>query len=892
MSIRSMSFVPSVALILAACSSDVGVQNQVNVPPAVAINSPVTGDVFETAALLRFEGVVSDGNRLADLTRVWWSSDQDGELGLADLVAPDEFGNTVFETALSDGLHTITLAATDGAGETAFDTISVEVIGGPQLPTVEYIQPTDFDSFELGEDIDIVALVSDPQDSPDTLWVTLVWTAADSGGVETFLYEDVAAANGSVRVTWPSPDVGAYNLVLAAEDTEGNITDASLTLFVADPNDVDVDGDGFSPNSGDCDDNDASAFPGADETCGDGDDNDCNGAIDDADLDQDQHIDVLCAAYTGALPVDDCNDNNGTILPGAPESLNGIDDDCDTYIDEGTVVFDDDGDCFCEQGPCTGSFENCPSTVLDGDCNDADDTVHPGAFDTPDTNYADEDCDGIDGVVTDGVFVAPGGSDSGNCAFGTPCSTISYAVGRAAATNKQVVNIRAGNYSGSFAVTSNVTLVGGFDSTWARDVTGASGHTVRFTGTTLSGEYVGIQVRGATFAAMDMQLAGANVPNSGIGKSSYTIHSASGSTVTLERVTVDAGDAGPGAIGSSGSSGPEPANRNGSRGGNGENHGTFDACRDSQAAGGAPGTNSACSGATTGGRGGLGGKGDERCCTFANACAACSLWNNDACDAQGGSTGSNASTLSGTSGRGGSAGSGDSSGSCTPSVGTGSDGNAGVTGTDGAGGNGSTGNGSLASSLWWRAGSGAAGWIGIHGGGGGGGGGAGACDDGFFGSDFGGNGGGGGGAGGCRAGTSGQGGSGGGGSFAIFAAGGVVTLLDSRLNLGSGGRGGNGGDGGSGGDGGTGNQGGQSTGFEAGRGGNGGRGGHSGGGGGGGGGHSVGVYSVGAVVTTPGTTASSPAPGVGGAGGRSARNTSTTNGQSGNGGQGGLVVTH
>ena len=680
MSIRSMSFVPSVALILAACSSDVGVQNQVNVPPAVAINSPVTGDVFETAALLRFEGVVSDGNRLADLTRVWWSSDQDGELGLADLVAPDEFGNTVFETALSDGLHTITLAATDGAGETAFDTISVEVIGGPQLPTVEYIQPTDFDSFELGEDIDIVALVSDPQDSPDTLWVTLVWTAADSGGVETFLYEDVAAANGSVRVTWPSPDVGAYNLVLAAEDTEGNITDASLTLFVADPNDVDVDGDGFSPNSGDCDDNDASAFPGADETCGDGDDNDCNGAIDDADLDQDQHIDVLCAAYTGALPVDDCNDNNGTILPGAPESLNGIDDDCDTYIDEGTVVFDDDGDCFCEQGPCTGSFENCPSTVLDGDCNDADDTVHPGAFDTPDTNYADEDCDGIDGVVTDGVFVAPGGSDSGNCAFGTPCSTISYAVGRAAATNKQVVNIRAGNYSGSFAVTSNVTLVGGFDSTWARDVTGASGHTVRFTGTTLSGEYVGIQVRGATFAAMDMQLAGANVPNSGIGKSSYTIHSASGSTVTLERVTVDAGDAGPGAIGSSGSSGPEPANRNGSRGGNGENHGTFDACRDSQAAGGAPGTNSACSGATTGGRGGLGGKGDERCCTFANACAACSLWNNDACDAQGGSTGSNASTLSGTSGRGGSAGSGDSSGSCTPSVGTGSDGNAGVTG--------------------------------------------------------------------------------------------------------------------------------------------------------------------------------------------------------------------
>ncbi len=48
-----------------------------------------------------------------------------------------------------------------------------------------------------------------------------------------------------------------------------------------DPNDND--GDGFPAFDGDCDDSDASAYPGASEVCGDGADNDCNGLADGAD---------------------------------------------------------------------------------------------------------------------------------------------------------------------------------------------------------------------------------------------------------------------------------------------------------------------------------------------------------------------------------------------------------------------------------------------------------------------------------------------------------------------------------------------------------------------------------------------------------------------------------
>ena len=49
--------------------------------------------------------------------------------------------------------------------------------------------------------------------------------------------------------------------------------------FIDNPDD-DYDGDGFTENEGDCDDNQALAFPSGEEIC-DGIDNNCDGVIDD-----------------------------------------------------------------------------------------------------------------------------------------------------------------------------------------------------------------------------------------------------------------------------------------------------------------------------------------------------------------------------------------------------------------------------------------------------------------------------------------------------------------------------------------------------------------------------------------------------------------------------------
>jgi len=85
---------------------------------------------------------------------------------------------------------------------------------------------------------------------------------------------------------------------------------------------TDTDGDGFSSDQ-DCDDNDNTIFPGAPETPYDGVDSDCDG-LDPDDVDVDGFPSTLVIGGT------DCDDDNNTVFPGALEIPDdGIDQDCD-----------------------------------------------------------------------------------------------------------------------------------------------------------------------------------------------------------------------------------------------------------------------------------------------------------------------------------------------------------------------------------------------------------------------------------------------------------------------------------------------------------------------------------------------------------------------------------
>ncbi|MCP4810389.1 MAG: hypothetical protein GY913_22720 [Proteobacteria bacterium] len=93
----------------------------------------------------------------------------------------------------------------------------------------------------------------------------------------------------------------------------------------------------------------------------------------------------------GYLVDEDCDDNDGTVWPGAIEVCDGVDQDCDDLVDEGVLSTfyrdaDEDGD-----GSDEDTIERCdkPDGYVNtgGDCDDDDADIHPNA---------DEICDGID----------------------------------------------------------------------------------------------------------------------------------------------------------------------------------------------------------------------------------------------------------------------------------------------------------------------------------------------------------------------------------------------------------------------------------------------------------------------------------------------------------------
>jgi hypothetical protein len=105
-----------------------------------------------------------------------------------------------------------------------------------------------------------------------------------------------------------------------------------------------------------------------------------------------------CTPPEGHVEVgDDCDDRDASVLPGAQDYCNGIDDDCDGAIDPDVTTWyaDADDDSF---GTVELTFEACtppPGFVaIAGDCDDGDDAVFPGAG--PETcDGRDEDCDGL-----------------------------------------------------------------------------------------------------------------------------------------------------------------------------------------------------------------------------------------------------------------------------------------------------------------------------------------------------------------------------------------------------------------------------------------------------------------------------------------------------------------
>ena len=180
---------------------------------------------------------------------------------------------------------------------------------------------------------------------------------------------------------------------------------------------LDVDGDGYSSDV-DCNDDDASVFPSAQEIC-DGVDNDCDALIDSDDdsLEADAwYADGDADGFGAGDPTlscdmpdgfvsnaDDCDDNSARISPDGVEECDGADNDCNGTVDDlppdfedpfFAVYLDSDGDGF---GDVNTLFYACDTSdgVVDiaDDCDDSNAAIYPDAEEVCDA--IDNDCDSI-----------------------------------------------------------------------------------------------------------------------------------------------------------------------------------------------------------------------------------------------------------------------------------------------------------------------------------------------------------------------------------------------------------------------------------------------------------------------------------------------------------------
>lgn len=210
--------------------------------------------------------------------------------------------------------------------------------------------------------------------------------------------DDLIVQSISALPPFTSPSGGGFQL---APGTETSITVqflpttyapvmGSLTITSNDPDQsqlvlplqgatiTDLDGDGYKnvvAGGDDCDDDDDNIHPGADDEWYDGIDSDCAG---NNDYDQDgDGYETMVWNDDSRQGGGDCQDNNASMHPGAPDAwYDGVDSNCDGHDD-----FDQDGD---------GS-----RSLLHGrgsDCNDLDAHINTSGIEA--INGLDDDCDG------------------------------------------------------------------------------------------------------------------------------------------------------------------------------------------------------------------------------------------------------------------------------------------------------------------------------------------------------------------------------------------------------------------------------------------------------------------------------------------------------------------
>ena len=185
----------------------------VNVDPLVDIVTPLPDEVFVSGDPVDFSATATDqedGNLTG--ASVVWVSDFDGQVGI---------GTTFSISTLTEGVHIITVTATDSNNATATDTVRINVIlsalDNPPVPNIT--SPVDGAVFNPGNTITFLGSGTDLEDGdlPDD---SLEWKDENGNSL---------GFGATLDVVLP---VGTHKISLTASDTNGSEVVLEITITV------------------------------------------------------------------------------------------------------------------------------------------------------------------------------------------------------------------------------------------------------------------------------------------------------------------------------------------------------------------------------------------------------------------------------------------------------------------------------------------------------------------------------------------------------------------------------------------------------------------------------------------------------------------------------------
>ena len=241
--------------------------------PQAQIITPVTDGAYYSDQEITFEGLLSDGEDPASELTASWKSSLDGPLDAAEAL-PNADGEVRLFAYLTAGEHTITLTAQDTTNKTGSSSVIIDVAASAIDPTCIITAPDSGNSSVFGHSLTFEASVEDT-DVPED-WLTVTWSSDKDGEFDT----SSPTSLDSILVTTSDLTLNTHIITMNVTDEMGaGCSDSVLVEIIAPDVDGDADGDGWTAEEhggSDCNDSDASIYPGAPEAC-DGIDKNCDG---------------------------------------------------------------------------------------------------------------------------------------------------------------------------------------------------------------------------------------------------------------------------------------------------------------------------------------------------------------------------------------------------------------------------------------------------------------------------------------------------------------------------------------------------------------------------------------------------------------------------------------